>query len=161
MTLLDDGGFVIVHVKGGVTSDLGVRKSIIEANVYEADGGSPPGGFTATSEPGINCSWPAVAPLPGGRFLVTWVQKSAETFSTSPTVRARVLSVSEGRLGQEVQANSAVAEQRGNACVATIFGGGEGETAFVAWDDDSRSGGDTSDLAVRGRPLRISQSGGL
>lgn len=97
--------------------------------------------------------------MPGGRFLASWIQKSAETFSTSLTVRARVLSAGQGRLGEEVQANSAVAPNRFNAAATTIFSPGESEMAFVTWDDDSRSGGDASDTAVHGRSLRITSAG--
>ena len=159
MTLLDDGRFVILHVRVGVQSDLGVLQSIIEANIYEPSGAVSNLQFTATSERGISCSSPAVAPLPGGRFLASWIQKSAETFSTSPTVRARVLSASQGRLGEEVQANSAVAPNRFNAAATTISSPGESEVAFVTWDDDSRSGGDASDTAVHGRSLSITSAG--
>jgi hypothetical protein len=159
MTLLDDGRFVILHVRAGVPSDLGVMQSIVEANIYQPSGAASNVRFTATSGRGINCAWPAVAALPGGRLLASWIQKSAETFSTSPTVRARVLSASQGPLGQEIQANSAVASNRFNAATATMFGSGEGEVAFVIWDDDSRSGGDVSETAVHGRSLRITSAG--
>ena len=48
---------------------------------------------------------------------------------------------------------------RFSACAATIVVPGEGETAFVAWADDSRTGGDPSDFAVRGRVLQSSLQG--
>lgn len=154
MTSLDNGRFVTVHVRSGVVSDIGVLKSIVEANVFEANGVFANVRFSATSGQGINSSSPAVAPLPGGQFLVGWVQKSAETFSTTPTVRAKVLSDSVGSIGQEVVLSSATAGLRNNVSAATIFDA-EGRTAFVAWDDSSGGSGDASDLAVRGRQLRI------
>ena len=50
---------------------------------------------------------------------------------------------------------------RSSARAATLFAFGESEKAFVAWADNSRTGGDTSDFAVRGRVLPILPSGGL
>lgn len=159
MTSLDNGRFVTVHVRSGVVSDLGVLKSIVEANVFEANGAFANVRFSATTGQDINSSAPAVAALPGGQFLVAWVQKSAETFSTTPTVRAKVLSDSAGSIGQEAILSSATAGLRNNVCAAAIADA-EGKTAFVAWDDSSGGGGDSSDLAVRGRQLRI-LSGGI
>lgn len=161
MTLLDTGRFVIAHVRGQGTSDLGVAKSIVEWNAFEPNGAFANVGLSATSGQGINSSWPALAPLPGGRFLVAWVQKSAETFSTSPSVRAKVFSDRQGSVGQEVKVNTTDVGDRFSVCAATIFGGGEGEAAFVAWADSSRTGSDTSDFAVRGRVLPILGSGGV
>ena len=158
MTLLDNGRFVTVHVRSGGSSDIGVEKSIVEANVFEANGNFANVRFSATTGQGINSSSPAVTALPGGRFLVAWVQKSAETFSTTPTVRAKVLSDSAGSIGQEAVLSSATAGLRNNVCAATISDS-EGRAAFVAWDDSSGGGGDPSDLAVRGRQLQILDSG--
>jgi hypothetical protein len=160
ITFLDDGRFVIAHVRNGVVSDIGVRKSIVEANIFtpgEFDSQGRPEriAMTGTSERDINASWPAVAALPGGRFVLAWVQKKAETFSTSPTAKARVFSA--GRLeplGAEIQLNTATAGDRFSVRVATARGQ-DGESAFIVWGDSSQTGGDTSDFAVRGRGLRV------
>jgi hypothetical protein len=162
MTLLDNGRFVIAHVRGLGDSDIGVTKSAVHANVFEPNGASANIPIFATSGQEINSSSPTLAPLPGGRFLLAWVQKRADTFATTPSVRARVFSDSQGEsVGQEVEVNTATTGDRFSVCAATIFAPGEGEAAFVAWADDSRTGGDTSDFAVRGRVLPILASGGL
>ena len=162
MTLLDNEQFVIAHVRGLGDSDIGVAKSAVHANVFEPNGASANIPIFATSGQENNTSSPTLAPLPGGRFLLAWVQKRADTFATTPSVRARVFDASQGEsVGQEVEVNTTTTGDRFNACAATIFAPGEGAAAFVAWADDSRIGGDTSGFAVRGRVLPILASGGL
>jgi hypothetical protein len=163
MTFLDDNDrFVIAHGRGLGDSDIGVPKSAMHASVFESNGASANIPIFATSEEEINSSSPTLASLPGGRFLLAWVQKRADTFATTPSVRARVFSDSDGEpVGQEVQVNTTTTGDRFSARAAAIVIPGEGETAFVTWADDSRTGGDTSDFAVRGQVLPILPSGGL
>jgi hypothetical protein len=166
MTLLENGRFVIAHVRGLGTSDIGVDKSVVQADVFEPNGTSANIPFLATSEEEIKCSSPTLAPLPGGRFLLAWVQKRADTFDTTPSVRAKVFDANLGdSVGQEVQVNTTMTGNRDtsvfSACAATLVSPGEFEAAFVAWADDSQTGGDTSDFAVRGRMLPVLASDGL
>jgi hypothetical protein len=163
MAFLDDNGrFVIAHVRALGDSDIGVPKSAVHASVFEPNGASANIPIFATSEEEINSSSPTLAPLPGGRFLLAWVQKRADTFATTPSVKARVFSDSDGEpVGQEIQVNTTTTGDRFSASVAAIVIPGEGETAFVAWADDSQTGGDPSGFAIRGRVLPILASGGL
>jgi hypothetical protein len=160
MTFLDNGRFVIAHVRHNGASGIGVSKGNVVANIFEANGDAAFPIFV-TREEGINCSKLAIAPLLDGRFLVAWVQKSAETFSTSPSVRARVFSDRLGdAVGQEVEVNIPTAGNLINrVCAATIVSSGEPEVAFVAWADHRRD--DPSEFEVRGRVLPIFASGGL
>ena len=120
MTLVDDGRFVIAHVRSQGVSDIGIEKSSVEANVFDANGALSNTAIPISSERGINSSWPAIALLQGGRFVLTWVQKSAETFATSPIVKAAVFSASEGSVGPEVQVNTTTAVGRSELSIATI-----------------------------------------
>ena len=134
----------------------------MHANVFEPNGASSNIPIFATSEQEINSSYPTLAPLPGERFLLAWVQKRADTFATTPSVRARVFDASRGEsVGQVVEVNTTMTGDRFSVRAATLFAPGEGEVTFVAWADDSQTGGDTSDFAVRGRVLPILASGGL
>ena len=155
MTFIDDGRFVIAHVR-----NLGGTRSVVHANVFESNGASADIGILATTDgQEIKCSSPALAPLVGGRFLLVWVQKRADTVDT-PSVRARVFSVEQAdSVGAEVQANTTTAGDRFGACV-TRAGGGfpETESTFIAWTDRMP---DTSDLSVRARAGRIQPGGGL
>lgn len=162
MTLLGNGRFVIAHVRGLGDSDIGVPKSAVHANVFEPNGASANIPIFATSGQEINSSSPTLAPLPGGRFLLVWVQKRADTFATIPSVRARVFAASQGNsVGQEVEVNTTTTGDRFSACAATIFPPGESEVAFAAWADDSHTAPDQLGFAVRGRALPILASGGL
>lgn len=161
LTLLDNGRFVIAHVRELGDSDLGVAKSDVEWRVYEPGGTFANISLFASDEQGVNCSAPALAPLPGGRFLLAWVQKSAETFATVPHVKVKIFSDTQGSVGPVVAASQAAAESRAGTAAATSFGEGEGEFALVTWHDDSGSGGDMSDLGVRGHQYRVIGSGQL
>jgi hypothetical protein len=162
MTFLDNGHFVIAHVSSLGSSDIGVARSAVHANVFTPEGASANIPIFATTGRDINSSSPVLASLPGGRFLLAWVQKRADTFETTPSVRARVFSGSAGEsIGPEVEVSTTMTGARFGPCAATLFGAGDGDAAFVAWADDSETGGDTSNSAVRGRVLPISASGGL
>ncbi|MCG5213605.1 hypothetical protein [Streptosporangium sp. KLBMP 9127] len=161
LNLLDNGRFVIAHVRALGTSGIGVSRSNVEWRVYEPGGAFANISLFASDAQGINCSAPALAPLPSGRFLVAWVEKSAETFATVPHVKAKIFSDSQGAVGQEVRASESPAEVRSGTAAATAFGEGEGEFAIVTWHDDSESGGDTSEFGVRGRVYRVVGQGQL
>jgi len=165
MTILPNGRFVIAHVMGLPLSDLGEPRGVVHANVFEPDGTSASIPIFATSGQEINCSSPTLAPLSGGRFLLAWTQKRADTFETTPSVRARVFAVGQGEpVGQEVGVNTTTPDERFSVfrvSAATIFVPGEREAGYVAWADNRRKGEDTSDFAVRGRELPILPSGGV
>lgn len=162
LTLLDNGHFVIAHVRSLGVSDIGVAQSAVHANVFTADGASANIPIFATDGTDFNRSAPSLAPLPNGRFLLAWVEKRADTVATTPSVRARIFSGARGEaLGNEVEANTTTTGARSAVSAATLFGGGDGEAAFLAWADDSETGGDLSNSAVRGRLLPINGSGGF
>ncbi|MER8219982.1 hypothetical protein ABTZ58_05160 [Streptomyces sp. NPDC094143] len=156
LTLLDTQRFVVTHIERVPDSDLGQPQTTVAASVFEADGtelfditaGSPVG-FTRTS--------PAVSHLPGGRFLMTWIEQSADTFDTVPTVMAKVCSDSQGSLGDKVQVSTAAAGRRFHTCAATAFGDGP-ESALVTWADDSGLDGDPG-LGVRARTYHVNGPG--
>ncbi|GAA4888262.1 hypothetical protein ACFPM3_18355 [Streptomyces coeruleoprunus] len=154
-----DSRFVIAHVRSRGESDIGVQRSVVEANVFASDGTGPSISVSATDADGINSAFPALSFLPDKRFLLAWVQKSAETFSTTPTVRARVFFDGTGSAGQETQVDTGSAKDRFQLRTATTSGDGV-TTAFLTWADTEGSE-DTSDFAVRGRILNVSATGGL
>ncbi|MGN2637888.1 hypothetical protein ACTD5D_17165 [Nocardia takedensis] len=157
ITFIDDGRFAIAHVRNLGLSDIGVPKSTINVTVYEADGADANIPIIATTGGQIiNSSSPALASLLGGRFLLTWVQKAADTFATSTSVRARVFSTELGSgVGEEVQVSTATAGDRSESVVARAGGFGEPESAFIAWTDDSLTPPDVSGFAVRARAALV------
>jgi hypothetical protein len=118
------------------------------------------GGRPATAAPRIQSSWPTLAPLPGGRFLLAWTQLNVDNVAAGIDVKARIFSPAQGPIGQVTQFNTSTGSQRFSLSAATTSGS-EGEIAFAAWTDDSQTGGDPSGRAVRGRPLAIPPGGVL
>ncbi|MFF3661162.1 hypothetical protein [Streptomyces olivochromogenes] len=157
ITLLDNGRFVVAHVDGIGPSDLGVAQTTVEASIYDPSGdGDEITSVTAGHPRDFNRSSPALTPLPGGRFLLAWVEKSATTFDTVPTVMAKMCSDTELSLSDKVQVSTATNGNRFQVCAASAFGD-EAESVFIAWVDDDG----TSDLAVRGRAFTVTSSGEL
>jgi hypothetical protein len=160
LALLDDGRFVATHVRRAATSAIGVETNSVRAQVLNADG-SPSGlPLFVSSEHGIHCTSPVLAGLPGGRFVASWLQKSAETFDTVTHLRAAVFSSQGKRLGDEVQVDAASGGLRFQARVATLFGGDAGEAVGWVWDDSPGSG-DATDFDIRARTLVPTAGGGL
>ncbi|MFE7657180.1 hypothetical protein ACFU6M_30550 [Streptomyces bottropensis] len=157
ITLLDNGRFVVAHIDGIGPSDIGVPQTTVEASVYDPSGGGVEVTSVTAGQPrDFNRSSPALTALPGGRFLLAWVEKSAATFDTVPAVMAKMCSVSALSLSDKVQVSTATAGDRFQLCAAAAFGDGA-ESVFLAWADD----GGTSDFAVRGRAFTVTSTGQL
>jgi hypothetical protein len=90
---------------------------------------------------------------------MAWVEESADTHDTVPTVMARVCSESQGSLGDKVQVSTADPGKRSHTCTATAFGNGP-ESAIITWDDDSHLDGDPG-FGVRARTFHVSPPGML
>jgi len=158
ITLLDSGQFVVTSVSHIQPSDLGKDQSTVVANVFKPDG-TKTVHFTAGDPRHFTRYDPAVAHLPSGRFLLAWVEESADTHQTVPTAMARLHSEHEGSLGEKVQVSTATSDARFQTCVTTAFGNGP-EGALIAWADDSRPDGDPS-VGVQGRTFTITAGGTL
>ncbi|WP_225824490.1 hypothetical protein [Streptomyces naphthomycinicus] len=158
ITLLDSGQFVAATISHIAPSDLGKPQTTVKANIFKTDG-SRVVDFTAGDPRHFTRSAPALAHLPSGRFLMTWIEESADTFATVPAVMAVVCAEDEGRLTEPVRVSSAASGGRFHTCAATTFGG-DGETALVTWDDDAGLDGDTG-LGVRGRTFTVVPPGTL
>jgi hypothetical protein len=126
-------------------------------DVFNADGSPANIHLVSTSEQRIHASWPTLSPLSGGRFLMSWVQHNVDVLPATRNVKARVFST-QGPLGQITQFNTSTGNDR-FSLAAVAVSNPEGEFAFAAWSDDSQSGGDTSNRAVRGRPLKVPAAG--
>lgn len=155
MAPIDAGRFVIAHVRSALDGEVGFDTTIAKATIFDANGtqGSQ---FSATSGPLIQSSWPTLAPLPGGRFLLAWTQsRISNTIGTN--VHAQLFS-GNGAVGQVTQVNTLRGGQRFSLAAATTSGP-EGDTAFPIWADDGDQGPDTSGRAVQGRVLTVPVAG--
>jgi hypothetical protein len=156
MASLDSGRFVIAHVRSALDGEAGFDTTVARVSVFE-----PTGAFNiqfpATNPARIQSSWPALAPLSGGRFLLAWTQVNVDNAAAGTNVAARVFS-QQGPLGQAIQVNTLTGGQRFSLCAATTSGPA-GEIALPVWVDDSKAGADKSGRAIEGRPLPIPAAG--
>ena len=157
MTALDSGRFVFAQVRSAFDGEPGFDTTVAQASVFEATGAFANIRFAATSAGRIQSSWPTLVPLPGGRFLLAWTQLNVDNAAAGTNVMARIFSAS-GPIGQAIQVNTVTGGQRFSVGAAATSGPG-GETAFLAWVDDSKAGADTSGRAIKGRALPIPAAG--
>ena len=157
MTALDSGRFVIAHIRSALDGEAGFDTTIARVSLFEPHGASANIQFPATGPARIQSSWPTLAPLSGGRFLLAWTQTNVDNAVAGTNVAARVCSAS-GPLGQVIQVNTLTGGQRFSLCAATTSGPA-GEIAFPAWVDDSKAGADKSGRAIEGRVLPVPAGG--
>ena len=153
MAALGSGQFVIAHLNDFGEDAAADTLIVVEADVFNADGSPAHIHFVSTSEQRIHATWPTLAPLSGGRFLIGWAQFNVDNLPAGTNVKARVFST-QGPLGQVTQFNTSTGQNRFSLAAAALPTP-EGEVAFAAWTDDTGSGGDTTGRAVRGRPLEV------
>jgi hypothetical protein len=158
MTALDSGRFVIAHVRSALDGEAGFDTTVAQASVFEANGAFANIRFAATSAGRIQSSWPTLVPLPGGRFLLAWTQVNVDNPAAGTNVMARIFSPGQGPIGQAIQVNTLTGGQRFSLSAAATSGPA-GETAFLAWVDDSNAGPDKSGRAIEGRPLTVPAAG--
>jgi hypothetical protein len=125
-------------------------------SVFEANGAFSNLRFPATSGR-IQSSWPTLAPLSGGRFLLAWTQVNVDNVAAGINVEARIFS-SQGPLGKVIQVNTLTGGQRFSLSAA-IASGPAGDIAFPVWVDDSKAGADKSGRAIEGRAIPIPAAG--
>jgi hypothetical protein len=157
LAALDSGRFVIAHVRSALDGETGFDTTVAQASVFEANGAFSNIRFAATSSSRIQSSWPTLVPLPGGRFLLAWTELNVDNATAGTSVAARIFS-SQGPIGQAIQVNTLTGGQRFSLSAAATSGPA-GETALLAWADDSNAGPDKSGRAIEGRPLPISAGG--
>jgi hypothetical protein len=154
---LDSGRFVIAHVRSALDGEAGFDTTVAQVSVFEANGAFANIRFAATSSSRIQSSWPTLAPLPGGRFLLAWTELNVDNAAAGTNVAARIFSA-QGAIGQAIQVNTLTGGQRFSLS-ATVTSGPGPETAFLAWADDSNTGPDKSGRAIEGRALPIPAGG--
>jgi hypothetical protein len=157
MTALDSGRFVIAHIRNAGDGEPGFETTVAQVSVFEASGAFANVRFAATSANRILSNWPALVPLPGGRFLLAWTEVNVDNPATGTNVAARIFSA-QGPIGGVIQVNTSTGGPRFGLS-ATATSGPDGETAFLAWADESNAGPDTSGRAVKGRALTIPAGG--
>ena len=157
MAPLDTGRFVIAHIRSALDGEAGFDTTIAQASLFEATGAATSLKFPATTGTKIQSSWPNLAPLSGGRFLLAWTQTNTATPTAGTNVMARMFS-STGALGKVVQVNTLTGGTRFSLSIATTSGPA-GDVAFFTWGDDSKAGADKTGRAIEGRAMSIPAGG--
>jgi len=132
VTALDSGRFVIAHLRHPADGET-LPQVIAEVNVFEPTGAASGSAIPVTNEQAIMSSWPTLAPLPGGRFLVAWTQGPMAAGDSEPDVKAKIFSDTQGALGQITHLNSNTGGIRFSVCAAAASGTGSGANLLVAW----------------------------
>ena len=154
---LDSGRFIIAHVRSALDGEAGFDTTVAQVSVFEANGAFSNIHFAATSAGRIQSSWPTLVPLQGGRFLLAWTEVNVDNAAAGTNVAARIFSA-QGPIGQPIQVNTLAGGQRFSLSAAATSGPA-GETAFLAWADDSNAGPDKSGRAIEGRAMPIQAAG--
>src|SRR6266498_4328813 len=84
-------------------------------------------------------------------FSLRGREVNVDNVAAGTNVAARIFS-SQGTLGQVIQVNTLTGGQRFSLSAATTSSP-VGDTAFLAWADDSKAGADQSGHAIKGRLL--------
>lgn len=154
---LDSGRFMIAHVRSALDGEAGFDTTVAQLSLFEANGAFANISFAARSAGRIQSSWPTLAPLPGGRFLLAWTELNVDNAAAGTNIAARIFSA-QGGIGQPVQVNTRTGGQRFSLSAAATSALGV-ETAFLAWADDSSAAPDTSGRAIEGRVMTIPAAG--
>ena len=138
VTILPDGSFVVVWSDTSNGTDVDVC-----ARVFHDDGSTAVGEFVVSSAVAGDQFEPTVTTLTDGRFVVAWADNAGATCD----IHARIFNADGTESVAEFVANSTTANAQYEPHVIALAGG----RFVVSWTDDSRSSGDTSELAIRAR----------
>lgn len=145
VTALENGRFVIAwedySQSGGDTSGYAVRAQLFNANGTRAGGEFLVNTATANSQMD-----PATAALANGGFVVAWTDISATGGDDSGyAVHAQIFDASGGKSGPEFRVNTTTTNNQWHPAITVLANG----NFVVAWEDYSKSTGDTSYYAIR------------
>ncbi len=154
ITALADGRFVVAwtdwSMSGGDTSSAAVR-----AQLFNADGSKAGGEFLVNTTTASSQSDPKIAALADGRFVVVWADGSGTGDDTSPpAVRGQVFNADGSKAGAEFLVNTTTTSYQYDPWVTALPDG----RFVVVWKDNSATGGDASNSAVRGQVFNIDGS---
>jgi hypothetical protein len=143
VTALAGGGFVVVWEDlGGAPGDAsgtGVR-----AQLFNASGAKAGSEFLVNSST-EGAQWRASVAAQGSGFVVAWEDASGTLGDSGSAIHVQRFDANGARLGDEQRVNTTTAGAQSAPAIAVLSHGG----FVVAWEDDSRSGGDASESAIK------------
>ena len=144
ITALADGRFVVAWTSFIVTGPF-TQGNAIQAQVFNADG-TKFGAEALVSSATLGQDLSTITALADGSFVVSWQDSSQSGGDTTGyAIRAQVFSANGSASGTEFLVNTTTV---GNQMQPAITGLANGRFV-VAWQDNSATGGDTDNFAVR------------
>jgi hypothetical protein len=147
VTALSDGRFVVSWYDANTGGGADTSGGSVKARIFDATGARLGGEFLVNTTTANGQQAPAITALADGKFAIAWTDYSG-TGDTAPAgIRTQVFDANGNKTGGEILANSTTPRLQNEAAIAALANG----TIVVAWSDDSRTGADISDGAVRAR----------
>lgn len=154
ITALPDGGFVITWKDGmpgigGASGDFSY--GAIKAQVFNADGGKVNGEILVNTATQDDQSNPQITTLPGGGFVITWMDYShgtggASGDSSDTAIKAQVFTADGNKSGSEILVNTATQNTQWEPQISALRNGG----FAITWLDESQGiGGASGDFSGR------------
>ncbi len=145
VTALADGRFVAAWTdgsqSGGDTSGTAVR-----AQIFDVDGGKFGSELLVNTTTANAQDTPTITALADGRFVIAWTDASQSGDDTSSlAVRGQIFNANGSKSGDEFLVNTTPTDAQETPTIAALADG----RFVVAWRDDSQTGGDSSNSAVR------------
>jgi VCBS repeat-containing protein len=147
ITDLSNGGFVVTWTDGSVTGG-DTSGAAVRGQIFQANGNTTGSEFLVNTTTTNAQNYSSVTGLNNGGFVVTWSDESASGGDTSSgAARGQVFQADGTPIGTEFLINTTTVGIQQGPTVTSLTNGG----FVVAWQDFSRTGGDTSGAAVRGQ----------
>ena len=144
---LKGGGFVVAWADGSVVTPDSNSISDITGQMFASDGTRLGGEFRVNTTTDVSQQAPDLAPLADGGFLATWSDVSPGGSGDFGRVKGQIFSPSGQKEGGEIVLNTTTQGVQSGPVSAGLPDGG-----FVAvWEDQSNTGADTSNGALRGQ----------
>jgi Ca2+-binding RTX toxin-like protein len=145
LTGLADGRFVVTWTDdSGTLGDA--SQFAVHAQIFGADGTALGREFLVNTSVAQNQTEPSVTALADGRFVVVWNDASASGGDTSGfAARAQVFNGDGTKAGGEFLVNTTTADWQFETTITALSNG----RFVVSWTDNSATGGDTANSAIR------------
>ncbi len=154
ITALPNGGFVIIWKDftqgiGGASGDS--SDGAIKAQVFDASGSKVSDEILVNTATQNDQSNPQIATLPGGGFVITWIDYShgiggASGDSSDTAIKAQVFTADGSKSGSEILVNTATQNTQWEPQISALRDGG----FAITWLDESQGiGGASGDFSGR------------
>ena len=148
VTALNNGNFVVTWADR--TDFFGTINSTIRAQIYTESGVKVGNEFVANVASGYDLTFPAVASLADGGFVITWQDRGGNLRTPTEdadgfSIRAQIYNANGNRRGGDFLINTDTIRNQQFPAVTALQNGG----FAVSWEDESNTLGDTSSAGIR------------